>query len=333
MERLRLAIQLRGLRVPRRSGIITILSPRLSTIPSRRCLSTRSHRQQVNNKPTVFKPTSHQRAKMTTNQSPSADILREAFNPAVFDKIRTLWFQNITDPTQLILPTPELAKQWFTSDANFDKLCVETFTPQLQTIITQTATINNLTGSSLIDALSPLTPLDYLSLLLLLDQVPRNCFRGSEAKKVFTIFDPIAIEVALRAISDKIPDAPEIKYRAAYRLWFYLPLQHSEDRKVHELSMTEHRRMFADMRELVDGPEPEPGTQGAELIRECREFLSGHRAEVDKWEGMMVSFAERHKVLIDRFGRYPHRNEAMGREATEEEARYLAEGGETFSSG
>jgi hypothetical protein len=60
---------------------------------------------------------------MTTNQSPSADSLRAAFNPTVFDKIRTLWFQNVADPTQLILPAPELAKQWFTSDATFDKIC------------------------------------------------------------------------------------------------------------------------------------------------------------------------------------------------------------------
>ena len=146
------------------------------------------------------------------------------------------------------------------------------------------------------------------------------------------MFDPISIEVALRAIREKIPEAPEIKYHAGYRLWFYLPLQHSENKEIHGLSMKEHKRIFADMRELMDGPDPKAGA-GAEGVKACREFLLAHRDEVDKWDAMIVGFAERHKKIIDRFGRYPHRNEAMERAPTEEEVKYLAEGGETFSSG
>jgi len=59
----------------------------------------------------------------TQDPTTTADAIRAAFNPAVFEKIRKLWFQNVADDTQLIIPTMELAKQWFTSDAAFDKLC------------------------------------------------------------------------------------------------------------------------------------------------------------------------------------------------------------------
>lgn len=51
--------------------------------------------------------------------------------------------------------------------------------------------------------------------MLLLDQVPRNCFRGADAKTAFTVFDPVSIAVTLRAIRDGIPDAPELRYRPA----------------------------------------------------------------------------------------------------------------------
>ena len=59
----------------------------------------------------------------------SPNALRDAFNPSVFEAVRKLWFQNAADETQLILPPQELSKQWFTSDAAFDKLCL--FVPVL----------------------------------------------------------------------------------------------------------------------------------------------------------------------------------------------------------
>ena len=41
-------------------------------------------------------------------------------------------------------------------------------------------------------------------------------------------------------------------------------------------------------------------------------------------------FELRHKAIIDRFGRYPHRNAALGRESTAEELAFLAESGSSF---
>lgn len=186
-----------------------------------------------------------------------------------------------------------------------------------------------MTAPELLDAIGPMSPLDWLGLILLLDQVPRNCFRGPAAKIAFTVFDPVVLDIALKAIEKGIPESPEIRYHPGYRLWFYLPLQHSERRDIHELSIKEHARIFADMKRLIEQPESEVD----EKFRKTREFLLANREGVDKWESMLNGFAARHKAVVDRFGRFPHRNEAMEREPTEEEIKYLAEGGETFSSG
>lgn len=43
-----------------------------------------------------------------------------------------------------------------------------------------------------------------------------------------------------------------------------------------------------------------------------------------------LDFAHRHKVIIDRFGRYPHRNAVLGRESTAEEEIFLAQPGSSF---
>ncbi|KAK5661219.1 hypothetical protein OQA88_11111 [Cercophora sp. LCS_1] len=250
--------------------------------------------------------------------------IKEHFNSSVFDKIRNFWFQNAANDEELILPTMDLAKQWFTSDMAFDKLCTDNFSEQLKAVRS-----GSVSASDLLNAIGPMSPLDWLGLVLLLDQVPRNCFRGPDSKIVFTVFDPVVLDITLRAIEQGIPESPEIRYHPGYRLWFYLPLQHSERRDIHELSVKEHASIFTDMKALMEQPESEVD----EKFRKTREFLLANKEGVTKWEDMLNSFAARHKAVIDRFGRFPHRNEAMGREPTEEEIKYLIEGGETFGSG
>jgi uncharacterized protein (DUF924 family) len=43
-----------------------------------------------------------------------------------------------------------------------------------------------------------------------------------------------------------------------------------------------------------------------------------------------VDYAHSHRQVIERFGRFPHRNTVLGRSPTEEEFDYLASGGETY---
>lgn len=44
----------------------------------------------------------------------------------------------------------------------------------------------------------------------------------------------------------------------------------------------------------------------------------------------LTDYAERHKVIVDRFGRFPHRNETLGRQSTDEEIAFLKEPNSSF---
>ena len=124
-----------------------------------------------------------------------------------------------------------------------------------------------------------------LALLILLDQIPRNVFRGS-AHSYAT--DPLARHYARRALALGHDQAIE----PALRAFFYLPFEHSEDPADQRLSLELHRRLPAG----ADGGDP-------------------------------AQWAQQHLDLIERFGRFPHRNAALGRESTAEEQAYLDGGG------
>jgi uncharacterized protein (DUF924 family) len=124
-----------------------------------------------------------------------------------------------------------------------------------------------------------------LALLILLDQFPRNLWRGS-AHAFAT--DPKARAIARRAIALGHDRAVE----PALRSFFYLPFEHSEDPADQALSIALHEAMG----------------------RETGE------ADAAKW-------AIIHAEIIEKFGRFPHRNAALGRETTPQEQAFLDEGG------
>ena len=127
------------------------------------------------------------------------------------------------------------------------------------------------------------SPDGALALLLLLDQFARNIHRGSA--KAF-LGDPRAREIAAEAIArgfDKTYPFPD-------RIFFYLPFEHCE-------TLANQDRYIA----LMEGCVREFGEVAAEYL----------------------DYAHRHKTIIKRFGRFPHRNDALGRETTEEEAEFL----------
>jgi len=120
-----------------------------------------------------------------------------------------------------------------------------------------------------------------LALLILLDQFPRNCFRGS-AHSYAT--DGLARYYARRAVDAGF----DREIDGSLRLFFYLPFEHSEALADQDRAM----ELFG-------------GIGDAELMK----------------------YAKLHRDLIQRFGRFPHRNAALGRESTREEIDYLASGG------
>ena len=126
-------------------------------------------------------------------------------------------------------------------------------------------------------------PLSALARVMLLDQVPRNIFRSTP--RAFAS-DHLALAKTTRAMERGFDQAVP----AAWRLFFYLPFEHSE--------------LLADQQRGLDlllALPPVPGRPN---------------------EGHMTRL---HLEIIERFGRFPHRNAILGRDSTAEELAFLLE--------
>ncbi|MFZ5791286.1 MAG: DUF924 family protein [Pseudomonadota bacterium] len=132
-------------------------------------------------------------------------------------------------------------------------------------------------------------PDSALALVVLLDQFPRNIFRGS----------PRAFmqDAAARAVADRaIQRGHDRAVALAHRFFFYLPYEHSE-------SLEEQRRSVALFRRWVEAHEGPARAQAEDQFR----------------------YVLRHQEIIERFGRFPHRNAILGRASSPEELAFLAE--------
>lgn len=138
-------------------------------------------------------------------------------------------------------------------------------------------------------------PRRRMSLILLLDQFPRNIYRNTSRQFAG---DERAAGLALSGMNSGADAALD----PIERIFFYMPLQHSEARDVQDESVAAYKRL------LLEAPENLKAT-----------FES------------VLDFAQRHRNVIQRFGRFPHRNRTLGRLSTAEEAAYMKEGGEDFS--
>jgi uncharacterized protein (DUF924 family) len=133
-----------------------------------------------------------------------------------------------------------------------------------------------------------------LALIIVLDQFPRNIWRGRA--EAFA-YDPQALETAQRGVrAGHLPQLSPIE-----RAFLIMPFQHTESLE----NQRESVRLYED---LVRSAPPE-------------------------WRNLLeenLSFARQHLIIIERFGRFPHRNRVLGRSSTAEEENYLASGGATF---
>ncbi len=133
------------------------------------------------------------------------------------------------------------------------------------------------------------TPEGALALILLLDQLPRNLFRGSA--EAFAS-DARARAVARRAVLERRFD---MRMTPTQRIFLYLPFEHGEEMADQDISVA----LFEGLRDHRPHALPD-GT---------------------------IDYAWRHWHVIRRFGRFPHRNAVLGRESTGEEQAWLASGG------
>jgi uncharacterized protein (DUF924 family) len=133
-----------------------------------------------------------------------------------------------------------------------------------------------------------------LALIILLDQLPRNIYR--ETARAF-LHDEKALALSLEGLHLGM----DRQLRPIERVFFYLPLEHSECLAHQERSV----ERFSDLVTTVP----------AEQKSTFEEYLN---------------FAVRHRDIIERFGRFPHRNTTLGRKSTAEELAFLAEDGSSF---
>jgi uncharacterized protein (DUF924 family) len=133
-----------------------------------------------------------------------------------------------------------------------------------------------------------------LATIIVLDQFSRNMFRGTAE-----MFAQDA--KALRLAVDGIERGDDRVVANDERAFFYLPLMHSEELDVQERCVD----LFATWCEAVEGD-----------LRKSVEYS--------------LDFARRHRDIVARFGRFPHRNALLGRPSTPEELAFLEEPGSSF---
>jgi|SRR4026207_1935015 uncharacterized protein (DUF924 family) len=97
--------------------------------------------------------------------------------------------------------------------------------------------------------------------------------------------------LALALAQEAVASKADLTLPPEERVFMYMPYMHSESRVIHEVA----ERLFKE------------------------------RAPESNYD-----FELRHKAIIDRFGRYPHRNAMLGRQSTEQELAFLAQPGSSF---
>ncbi|CAG8448916.1 9611_t:CDS:2 [Acaulospora colombiana] len=189
-------------------------------------------------------------------------------------RIYSFWFKEYTSGKQL---DQSLLSFWFQGGEAVDNECRENFSKDLEEVL----------KGNHVEELKK-TPEGTLSLTILLDQIPRNIYRGTA--RPFVEFDPLALDTCKYALGkkwDEVLDSLE-------RVFLYLPLEHSENMEDQILCVEKFRRN-------VENCPPVN-------LNLAKSFLK---------------YAEDHKYIIEKFGRYPRRNKCLGRESTQEELEFL----------
>ena len=126
-------------------------------------------------------------------------------------------------------------------------------------------------------------------MIILVDQFSRNMFR--EDSRAFTR-DRLGLKLAKQMVGKN----EDMELKPFERFFVYLPLEHSENEEDQELSVAKFKKLCDDVPKKVRG------------IYQ-----------------IFLDYAVKHKVIIDRFARFPHRNEILGRKSTKEELQFLKE--------
>lgn len=193
---------------------------------------------------------------------------------ATLEEVLQFWF---SVPQSEEAQYRQRSKVWFGKNTEFDQIIHRRFLMTYKQA-----------ASGELDAWQA-TPEGCLALILLLDQFPRNLFRG-QPQSFAT--DPQALALALAAIAQSFDQA----LAPIQRIFIYLPLEHSENLDHQHQSVTLFQQLTSNSPELAD----------------------------------VFDYAVRHQTVIERFGRFPHRNAILGRASTATELDFLTQPGSSF---
>lgn len=141
------------------------------------------------------------------------------------------------------------------------------------------------------------TPNGAFAMILLLDQFTRNLYRNTPDAY---LGDACAFDVVNHAIDNKL----DLELHPVGRIWLYHPFHHAE---------------------TIEDQE-----RGGALLQQVRESAPN---EWHRYIDRSIWGWGRHRDIVARFGRFPHRNAVLGRESTEEEIAFLADNGQSFGQG
>lgn len=133
-------------------------------------------------------------------------------------------------------------------------------------------------------------PRSCLAFIVLCDQLPRNIFRGSADAFAW---DSLALDAAKHAVEQSFDQTMAFDERA----FCYMPFEHSEDLLDQHMAVG----LFSLLRD--DSP------------KEHRQLTGGN-----------LRFAQQHRDIILKYGRFPHRNAVLGRNSTQAELEFVAQG-------
>lgn len=137
-------------------------------------------------------------------------------------------------------------------------------------------------------------PEGWLALVLLLDQLPRMIHRNTP--KAFA-----GDERTQHLVRDGLAHGGDMLLAPIQRVFIYLVLEHAENLATQDLAVAQ----FTALRDIAD------------------------EAEQPLFVGFL-DYAERHREVISRFGRFPHRNAILGRESSDAERLFLEQPGSSF---
>lgn len=194
--------------------------------------------------------------------------------PGVDDwrSLHTYWFADLDEGPGYM---PSRLPIWFFAAPEADATIKAEYAPWLDTI------------TDAVKAAWKKDQRSFLALIVLIDQIPRNAFRGTP--QAFA-HDELGLELA-----DEFFDRGLDAGLTPIELFFaYLPFQHQED------MVNQDRQLKGILAQVERAPE-------------------GHA----KFFGIARDMAVRHHTAIERFGRFPHRNAILGRPPTVDEAAFL----------